>query len=176
MLGGERLDQHYKKLRGFEKAMRRRIAICKFSNKVISFLVRYTRALDESDMSNSFLKLWSLLEEITGTEKQSYDITVRRASFVFHNAQYARIVLGYLRDQRNRVVHKGIQLDDPERLTYELKQFVEALLKFVLAQSRRLEGIQAFQSLLDLSPDPSLLRDRIRQHELAYRLHRRTVE
>ena len=32
---------------------------------------------------------------------------------------------------------------------------------------------QAFYSLLDLPPDANLLRARIRQHELAYKLHRR---
>lgn len=169
----ERIGQHYNALREFERLVRKRIARCIFHDQLVEFLIRYVRALDESDLTTSFLRLWALLEEITGTSKTSYDVTVRRASFVFDNPQYSRILLEYLRDQRNRIVHKGSQVDDAERLTYELKRFVEALLRFLLSQSNRFANLQAFYSLLDLPPDAKLLRARIRQHELAYRLHRR---
>ena len=114
-----------------------------------------------------------MLEEITGTTKSSYDVTIKRTSFVFDDPQYAKILLEFLRDQRNRIVHKGSQPDDAERLTYELKRFVEAMLKFLLLQSTEFENLQAFHSLLDLPPNPKLLRERIRQHELAYKLRDR---
>ena len=130
--------------------------------------------MDDPDLGTSFLKLWAVLEEITGTSKSSYDVTVRRASFVFLDHQYARTILEYLRDQRNRVVHKGFQVDDAERLTYELKRFVEALLKFLLLnQSKLFVNTQTFYSFLDLPPDAELLRERIKQHELARKLHLR---
>jgi hypothetical protein len=172
-VGPERIGQHYTALREFERLVRKRIARCTFHEQLEEFLIRYVRALDESDLTTSFLRLWALLEEITDTSKTSYGVTVKRASFVFDNPQYSRILLEYLRDQRNRIVHKGSQADDAEQLTYELKRFVEALLRFLLSQSNRFTNLQAFCSLLDLPPDANLLRERIRQHELAYRLHRR---
>lgn len=171
--GAERVGQHYDGLRQFEKLIRKRIARSSLGDQLTGFLIRYVRALDESDLTTSFLKLWALLEEVTGTSKKSYDVTVRRASFVFRNPQYARIVLDYLRDRRNRIVHKGSPLDDAERLTYELKRFVETLLKFLLIQSGSFVNHQAFYSFLDLPADAGLLRTRIKQDKLAYKLHHR---
>lgn len=169
----EQIAQRYNALREFDRLIRKRIDRCSFRDQLTGFLIRYVRALDEPDLTTSFLRLWALLEEITGTAKGSYDVTVRRASFVFEDPQYARVVLGYLRDQRNRIVHKGFQVDDAERLTYELKCFVEALLRFLLDQASKFANIQAFYCLLDLPPDATSLRARIKQHELAYKLHHR---
>lgn len=169
----EHLDQHYDVVRRFERTIRKRLAGCDFSDRLIWFLIRYVRALDEPDLTTSFLRLWALLEELTGTLKASYDVTVRRASFVFDDSQYAKIVLGHLRDQRNLIVHKSSHLDDIERLTYELKGFVEALLKFMLGESSKFSNLDAVHSLLDLPSDPKLIRERIREHEIAYKLHRR---
>lgn len=169
----ERIDQNYDAIRAFERMIRKNINRSCLCDLLTSFLVRYVRALDEPDLSTSFLSLWSVLEEITGTSKSSYDVTVRRASFVFKGPQYARTILEYLRDQRNRIVHRGFQVDDAERLTYDLKRFVEALLKFLLNHSRRFVDFQTFCSFLDLPPDADLLRERIKQHKLAWKLHLR---
>jgi hypothetical protein len=169
----EDITHYYTALRRFEKLIRNKLARCNFRDNIIGFLIRYARALDEPYLITSFLRLWALLEEMTGTLKASYEVTVRRAAFVFKNSQYARIVLDYLREQRNRMVHKDPQLDNIERLTYELKNFVEALLRFLVVESGKFPDLQAFHSLLDLPPDSKLLRSRIRQHELAYKLHGR---
>jgi hypothetical protein len=46
------------------------------------FFVRYVRALDERNLSSAFLKLWSVLEDLTNTGRSRYDLTIRRATFI----------------------------------------------------------------------------------------------
>lgn len=45
-------------------------------------LVRYVRSLDFIDEESCFLKLWSLVEYLTGTGHGSYDMTIQRIQFL----------------------------------------------------------------------------------------------
>lgn len=58
---------------------------------------RYTRALDEADLHNAFLRLWSLIENLTGTQNASYGETIKRASFFYEDRDFAKQILNHLR-------------------------------------------------------------------------------
>ena len=66
---------------------------------------RYCRALDEKKLDNAFLKLWAVLEAVTGTLEHRYDRTIRRATFLWPEPKRHRQVLEHLRDHRNRAIH-----------------------------------------------------------------------
>ena len=45
------------------------------------------------------------------------------------------LFLMYIRDQRNQIIHQGLEVENAERLMNELKTFVEGFLRFVIEQS-----------------------------------------
>lgn len=112
--------------------------------------VRYCRALDLRDWESCYLQLWSALELLTDTGTNGYGVTVRRASALYLEREYARQVLLHLRDRRNHAVHEGKSHEDIESLIYQLKRYVEGLLLFHLGTKHRFESIQEAAAFLDL--------------------------
>jgi hypothetical protein len=138
-------------------------------SRLTAYLVRYVRALDEPDLSSSFLKLWAVLEDLTATGRSTYDVTIRRASFVLLDRPYHRNVLEYLRTWRNRIVHEGASVDDAEQFINQLNTYVHTLLLFLLRRSDAFSSMEEFGMFLDLPTDAVVLRQRLRHHELAIR-------
>jgi hypothetical protein len=158
-----------------EAFIRKQVRRCSFGAKLLDLILRYGRALDEPDLYNALLRLWAVLEDLTGTPKGSYDVLVRRASFLWRDHKHARLVLDYLREHRNQIVHAGSQPTEVERLIYELKTMVEVTLWFLIHRASEFERAEDFWSLLDLPPEIGVLRRRARQHQVAMTLHGRVA-
>ena len=161
----------YARIKKFEKWVRRRLENAAIAPETTRLLMAYCSALDEPELSSAYLALWGVLEQITGTDKRSYEDLLRRASFLYRDAPFARVLLEHLRDTRNRMVHRGQSIDDPERMVYLLKRYVEDELIFLLRNARRFRRMDEFRSLLDLPPDLGELRERLRMHRWAHGLH-----
>lgn len=155
------------KLYKFESSVRKLIQKSKYSSDINTAILRYTRALDLTNWEDVFLRLWSVLEHLTGTSpNDSYKVTVRRAAFVFGGEKYARQVLTYLKDYRNRVVHSGSENYDIEAYMYQLKRFVEALMGFHLGSKYGFKSLADASRVLDLPCDRQELRNK--RKTLAY--------
>jgi len=138
-------------------------------------IIKYARALDERDWHAAFLKMWGILESLTGTARdESYDVTIRRAAFVFSEHEYVTQVLKVLREQRNRLVHASASSEGIEVYLYQLKNFVEALLEFHLATKPRFESISQAGEFLSLPSCESTLRQRQRYIHRALKYKRFT--
>ena len=85
--------EEWEKLLKFLEKIKSRLSKHKYADTLKNGLIRYTRALDERNLQNSFLRLWSVLELLTNTEKESYDVTIRRTAFLFEDVDYHRQVL-----------------------------------------------------------------------------------
>ena len=154
------------KLYKFESSVRRLIQKSKYSSDINTAILRYTRALDLTNWEDAFLRLWSVLEHLTGTSHDSYKVTVRRAAFVFGGEKYARQVLTHLKDYRNRAVHSSSENHDIEAYMYQLKRFVEALIKFHLVNKYGFKSLADASRVLDLPCDRRELREKCKT--LAY--------
>lgn len=110
--------------------------------------LRYTRALDSADFESVFLKLWSLMEHLTDAAGQNYDEVVKRALFLFSDRKLTRQLLEHLRDQRNAIVHDEGTDTDVERLAFQAKRIVEALMRFHLNTGRHYESIAEAATIL----------------------------
>jgi hypothetical protein len=117
----------------FLSSVREKLAKSSYRQRIEEAITRYARALDERDWEAVFLKLWGVLELLTGTDR-GYDTTIRRASFVFEDRNYYRQVLRHLKDYRNRFVHDDASSSVIETYIYQLKGVVEALLEFHLGE------------------------------------------
>src|SRR5205814_2627542 len=115
------LGASYDKIKKFEAWVRRRLKDASIGPELVRLLTLYCGACDEPELSSAYLALWTVLEQLTGTSKASYDDLVRRTSFFSHDPDADRALLEHLRNQRNGMVHGGLSIDDPERLVYQLK-------------------------------------------------------
>jgi hypothetical protein len=131
--------------------------------------VRYARALDGVDFDSTFLKLWSLFEMLTVTTNARYDQSVERALFVFEEQELNRTVLEHLRDYRNATVHDAMSTALAHDFSWQLKQYVDALIKFHLFWSHRFATATEAGAFLNLPKDPDALRTRITTAKQALR-------
>ncbi|RWB21269.1 hypothetical protein [Mesorhizobium sp.] len=162
------------KSKQFEKFYKRIVRLNKKSSLSDVFwkgLVRYNSALDRSDLLQSFRDLWSVLEFLTNTGKNGYEITVKRASSLFKNCDYHREVLNHLRHRRNSIIHSGVDDEASENLMYSCKAYVEAVLKYIMVNEFRFRSHAEFGEFLDLPRDRESLSKLERQIKRALRLH-----
>jgi hypothetical protein len=143
----------------FSKSVRKRLRRHPYREDVEDSIRRYARALDYPDLDAAFLKLWSVLEFLTGTLKSGYKVTVKRASFTFNETDFHRQVLNNLRSYRNSSVHSGKEpTGQTESFLYQLKRYVEQLIVFHLSNGVRFPSLASAASFLDMQPDVSALR------------------
>jgi hypothetical protein len=125
--------------------------------------------LDIPDFESSYLKLWSVLEFLTGTVNGRNEDLIRRCTFFFNERDLARQVLEHLRDRRNAHIHAGTESYQLESLVFQLKRFVERLLVFHLRNGKNFLSIADAGNYLDLPTDPDTLRQRIARSKMALR-------
>jgi len=160
------ISKNAAKLENFYRFVVNKLKASSYRKELEEFIILYTRALDFQDLDSAFLKLWSLLEQLTETEG-SYATTIRRASFIFEEREYYQQVLKHLKDYRNKFVHEAFSSNSIETYTYQLKDCVEALLIFHIANSFGFKTVRAAADFLDLPVDKKLLEYQIKIRENA---------
>lgn len=155
------------KLYRFESSVRKLIHKSEYSSEINTAILRYARALDLTSWKDAFLRLWIVLEHLTGMSRNDhYKVVVRRAAFVFRGEKHARQVLNHLKDHRNRTVHSGSENHDIEACMYQLKRFVEALIGFHLRNKYGFKSLADASRVLGLPCDRQELRKK--RKDLAY--------
>ena len=145
----------------FTKNVRKALRKNSYGKDVESAIIRYVRALDSQDYNAVFIKLWSVLESLTYTLKDSYDKTIKRTAFLYADREYNRQVLEHLRQYRNRSVHLGAGENDIDTHVYQLKSYVEQLLRFHIANHFKFESMEETAKFMDLQPDKEVLMKKI---------------
>ncbi len=141
----------------FEASVRKRLKNHKYYNAISSLIIRYCRSLDDSNLSSSFLGLWGTLEALTGSLNASYDVTIRRAAFMWEESEYHSQILQHLRIYRNKNIHAGSASDDIETYVYQLKRYVEQLLEFHIYNKFGFCNIEEASNFMSLSTDTLVL-------------------
>ena len=145
----------------FQNNVRKLLNKSKFKSQMEAALKKYAQALDIRDWESSYLRLWGLLEYLTNTnENESHKDTVKRTSFFFQEREYARQVLNHLRDHRNRSVHTGGNNQNIETLLYQLKNFVEVVLEFQIANKFKFSSRDELTQFVNLPDDVAELKRR----------------
>lgn len=136
------------KLYKFTRQTKNKLKRIQYRGKAENFIRLYNRALDEDDWSTSFIRLWQVLEEITGTRKANYDVTIRRASFLYEDPEYHRGMLNHLREIRNSYIHSGSETLTIESSLYLLKNYVEKIMMFHLRNAGTFRSIAEVAEVL----------------------------
>ncbi len=150
----------------FTQSFRKHLGRSSYQSELIAITLRYARALDTRDLNDAFLKLWGVLETLTGTGlgNTTYKEAIRRAAFIVphHDYDYSLQVLTYLKDFRNKFVHAGSESDEIESLLFLLKRYVEILLEFHLGNSFRFNSIVDACNFMDMPNDKKILNERMK--------------
>ena len=142
-------------------------------------ILLYNAALDSYSFDTAFIKLWATLELLTGTDRNNYDLMVKRTAFIFKDVEAVKAHLNILRDCRNDIVHKGYMEGQKEILLYDLKLYVEWLINFLLWNVKYLKNFGEIKQLLDSCPDNNgivqsrkELENKLRINNMAQKLHK----
>jgi hypothetical protein len=155
----------------YTKFLRNKLIKSPYPEIISEAIIRYTRALDYSDYEVAFIKLWSVLELLTDTVKESYDKTIKRTAFLFNDYDYNFQILSHLRDFRNKSVHTGNtgSDDDVRTYLYQLKNYVESILLFHLSNRMKFNNISNLSDFMDLSPNRDFIKEKYQLYKRAIR-------
>ena len=127
-------------------------------NSIINY---YVNALDTIDYHSAYLKLWSLLEQLTDTGLSGYDKTISRTLFFYKKDRLNKEALEHLRIVRNRLIHKGESPDNIDPILFQMKRFVERVFVFNINNLKYFSNIQEVGKYLDINYDIDSLKREI---------------
>ena len=131
----------------------RRIEGSQFQTALVSALLLFVRALDQSDPNTAFLRLWSALEVLTTPRIADYDKLIRRTAFLFRDYDYHRQVLEHLRAYRNANVHAGEESDSAKIHCFQLQMYFVSVAWFFIRNASRFSSVDEAGEFLDLPPE-----------------------
>lgn len=138
----------------------RKLATSAYKEKIISSLIRYVRALDESDPNTAFIRLWGALEMLVLPGQADYAKLVQRCAFLFNDTEFHRQLLEHLREYRNTNVHAGEESEQARTHCYQLQIYFVALLQFHLGNAKFFQSLDEANLFLEFPPDEKELKRR----------------
>jgi hypothetical protein len=135
-----------------------KLATSAYKEKLISSLIRYVRALDESDPNTAFVRLWGALEMLVVPAQADYAKLVQRCAFLFNDTEFHRQLLEHLREYRNTNVHAGEESEKARTHCYQLQLYFVALLRFHLGNAKFFQSLDEANSFLEFPPDEKELK------------------
>jgi hypothetical protein len=135
----------------------RRMLSCSYGGLLQSSLIRYVRALDESEANTAFLRLWGALESLTTPGVANYDSLVKRCSFIYAESAYHRQVLEHLREYRNASVHAGEESNKARTHCFQLQRYYRNIFWFHIRNFDFFKSVDEANSFLDSSEDKETL-------------------
>jgi hypothetical protein len=164
------LGPHWPAMRKWEKWARSRVENLEYAAEMKVLFMRYSRALDLADYDAAFNKLWGVLEHLAGAIG-NYDALIRPILFLYsrESQDFSRLLLEYLRDVRNGLVHMDRTRESMDIYLYQLKWFVEALVQFHLRTGKTFSSLSTAGQFLDLPQDTNVLEARVNELRRALR-------
>lgn len=128
----------------------RKLLNCNYSEKVISSLLRYVRALDEAEANTSYLRLWGALESLVTPGVADYDRLINRCAFLFQDIEFHRQLLEHLREYRNVNVHAGEESERARTHCFQLQLYFVNLIWYHLSNTNFFKTLDEANTFLDL--------------------------
>lgn len=140
----------YNRCKKHEKYIRSIIKNKPLGKFIKTIFIRYANSLDDEDMTNTFTRLWSLLELITKTEKATYAVTIKRASLIFKDKKFNEYTLDNLRNKRNQIIHSGGDFGTSERDAHVLLGIIDSFICFIVNNIKFISTQDEYLSFLSL--------------------------
>jgi hypothetical protein len=111
-----------------EEILLRQLVLMKYGDGLKNVLREYVSILDMPSNEGGFIRLWKVLEALTGTEHADYDVLVKRASAVYKDRKLAKLLLEHLRNSRNLTTHDLSETADIRMCFQHALKFVHSML------------------------------------------------
>jgi len=125
----------------------RRIEQIKGGAKIRDGIIRYVRALDETDNDHLIIKLWGALEATVGESDKS-DLIIKRCAYLYKDHEFVRQILEISKVYRNRNVHGNHSSDLAHQIGHHLHSIFTHLIFFYVG-SKDLVSVSEANSFLD---------------------------
>jgi len=133
--------------------IRKRLRGHPYRNFIDTTVALYSRAFEDRDQTTVLIRLWNLLERLTGTVNAQFANTVKRSAALWSETAWSTLLLQHLRRRRNAIVHEDASgSTNPDRLVWQAKRFVDRLIIFHITWGRRFRTLSSVANFLDLPP------------------------
>jgi hypothetical protein len=162
------------RLMHFTRRTRGAMRVVKYRRVIEDAIIRYSRALDQHDWDTGFMRLWAVIELLTGSTDihDGSRALIRRAAFLWREHEHATHELRVLKEYRNGYVHASSSNSHVEVYLFVLKKYVEALIHYYLHSATRFNKMEHVLAVLDLPPEAEDLTLRAKLLLRARRLRR----
>jgi hypothetical protein len=153
--------------------MRKRIAGSRYGEDLYRIMIQYCRTLDSGDVDVVLLRLWGLLEPLTGTGFGRSDDLVKRAAALFHDSDVVRGTLEILRQRRNQIAHIGAAEQSIREDMVVLHRVVAQAIGLAFQKSGEYSSTEEIGVFLSLPSEASELRRgiKLRRDAMRFRGH-----
>lgn len=147
----------------FRKRATRKMMKLPYLKEMQELLIRYTDALDQLNMDMAFLKMWSLLENITNTVGGKYNETIKRTIWPFSGKEknIAKNLLEILRCNRNRCVHTGRTESNNQPSAELVKSILDPHIFGLLFNLYKIDKLKEYGDILSLPSGLNEIKSRI---------------
>ncbi len=143
-----------------------------FGSIVERLIMRYAEALDQSNLDQAFLQMWSILEKITDTIGANYDKTIERTVWIYKDQKLAKEKLEFLRLRRNQYVHSAKTSEEGDVVAYFMKHFIDSHLRRLIFNEMKVNSITEYGNFLSLSTSIASLEKSRKKLNYAIRLRK----
>ncbi len=166
------LEKYQENFFTFYKDFSGRLKSIPYSSIIKNSILRYTRALDEVNFYNAFMKVWGILELLTGWDSNNYDVMIDRLLFLFKDREHEKQIIRFLRFYRNSLIHEDSANEEIEAILYFAKNFAEQLILFHVFKKFDFDNIQDAVKFLDLPKTKDDLTKEINERKYALKFLR----
>lgn len=128
---------------------------------VENLLIQYTNAFDSKDSDSTFIKLWNVLENLTISKDEKTKNIITRTLFLSKDPDLSKLTLTHLRGHRNTYAHSGSSKQDSTIAVFQLKEFVDGIILFVIENKFNLKTKDDLKNFLDHPRNPPRLQEKI---------------
>ena len=162
--------QTWERLKICEKYVRKQIKKLKFGETVSRLITEYGTCLDTPNRDQSFLNLWTILEQLTACGngmQMKHDLLVKRVCVLYEDKSMVKLILEHLRANRNQMIHHMNHSPELNTCFFQLLGFVNQYLLFHLQNAGKFDFLQEAGQVLDLAKNCKL--------EQEYNLHKKAI-
>jgi hypothetical protein len=155
-----RIDKR-KGFAAFQRKLTRQMSRHPAGKVLENFVVEYGSHLDEIDYDLAIVKLWSLLERLTGVnDALNADQVVKRACAIYRDGARTMRELQQVRFYRNSLAHEGVTSPNNKFLLHFLRYPIQDLLIFHCRNTLESDSIAQTGEVLEFAsaPEQSLKR------------------
>ncbi|PJF38667.1 MAG: hypothetical protein CUN55_16620, partial [Phototrophicales bacterium] len=143
-----------------------------YSLDMKNLILRYTEALDQSNLNDCVLRLWGIIERITDTIGSNYDETTKRMSWVFKDRKLVREMLQAIRVRRNQHVHSGRSAHDRDQVAYLAKYLLDPHILILLRNDFKVSSLEEYARVLALPENYDILREMEKIYRMGARIEK----